>query len=705
MTREEARQEIRRNWKRIYPQDKKHKGIICPLCGSGSGKNGTGITEDPKRPGQLTCWAACGFKGDVIDLKMRETGADYNTALSLLADELGISIDRYQADPAAVFAPEKLQAGAEAAQDAQKGRQDGLSGAADNLPGEAQKSPGNGLEGLTGPIIDYTEYYKRCREALRDPAAVSYLQGRGISLGTAAALFLGYDPAWISPTVCRKMEAEGNSWRPAATKRIIIPVSKNHYVARDINPDAPKDFAKMNETGNGKTGIFNSQALRAPDAESIFVVEGAFDALSIIEAGASAVALNSTSNTDLLLKQLEQQPTGATLVLSLDKDTAGRKAQQALAEGLRRLNISYVFADIAGRYKDPNEALTGDRAAFIERIKAAQAQTAAKPDNVSTYISDIMQGEIEKLKASANIKTGFEQLDSLSGGIYPGLYVIAATSSLGKTTFAHQLADNLAAAGHDVLFFSMEQSRLELVSKSLARIAKRDHREDLTSLAIRKGQAPERVKALAQEYLKATGDRMNIIEGNFNCDISFIGEYIRQYIRRNECRPIVFIDYLQILQPAEDDSRKSTKENIDNTVTTLKRISRELDLTVFVISSINRANYLAPIDFESLKESGGIEYTADAIWGLQLQCINDDLFNSATKIKEKRQKIREAKAADPRQIELLCLKNRYGIANYSCNFDYYPRNDLFVQTVTDKFNPFYGELPFDQDKKPAGKRY
>ena len=145
----------------------------------------------------------------------------------------------------------------------------------------------------------------------------------------------------------------------------------------------------------------------------------------------------------------------------------------------------------------------------------------------------------------------------------------------------------------------------------------------------------------------------------------------------------------------------TVKETVDNTVTELKRISREHDLTVFIISSVNRANYLTPIDFESLKESGGIEYTADVIWGLQLQCLNDPLFDDPQKkIKEKRQKIRQEKARDPRQIELLCLKNRYGIANFSCGFDYYPAHDLFVQSVPGQFNPYYGENPFN-DTKPA----
>ena len=417
--------------------------------------------------------------------------------------------------------------------------------------------------------------------------------------------------------------------------------------------------------------------------------------------------MNSTSNADVLIKQIKEQKTSATFIISLDNDESGSKATQTLIDGFKLLNQPYIVANISGRYKDPNEALTANREAFFEAIETARQQTAARPDNVSAYIDNIMQRDIERMKGSVDRKTGFARLDEISGGLYPGLYVIAATSSLGKTTFSHQIADNLAMAGNEVLFFSMEQSRLELVTKSIARITAQENiKTAVTSLSIRKGNFPDNVKAALLKYKDSVADRLNIIEGNFNCNISFIGEYVRKYIKKNQCKPIVVIDYLQILQPAEESKRMTTKEMVDSTVTELKRISREHDITVFIISSVNRANYLTPIDFESLKESGGIEYTADVIWGLQLQCLNEPLFSEANKIKEKRQRIRQEKAAELRKIELLCLKNRYGIANYSCGFYYYPKHDLFVQTVSEEFNPYYGENPFEdtEPKKKSGRR-
>ena len=83
----------------------------------------------------------------------------------------------------------------------------------------------------------------------------------------------------------------------------------------------------------------------------------------------------------------------------------------------------------------------------------------------------------------------------------------------------------------------------------------------------------------------------------------------------------------------------------------------------------------------------GIEYTADVVWGLQLQAIHEGIFNGTQKIKEKREVINEAKKSNPRKIELVCLKNRNGISNYSCNFTYYPKYDLFIsEDRTDNYN-------------------
>ena len=661
MDRRNVTAQIKSSWREFYPADGNGhgKGIICPICGSGSGKNGTGISEMPgSRNHFLKCWnGGCDFSegGSVIDLYMMEHGmTDFNRAVDEMAAELGIAVDPYTP----------------------------RSTAAEDFA-EAEETPSFIGEPSAPQPANYRDYYIQCAKNLAESAeAQAYLRGRGISMETAQRYCLGFDPAWISPTVIKNQQAKGSEWTPEPKPCLIIPSGFAHYVARDIRPkeqltEQQRKYQKMNE---GEPGIFGGYRAFSSEAETIFITEGAIDALSIIEAGQMAIGLNSTSNAKKLLAQLEQQPTKATMVICLDNDEAGRKTARELKDGLQRLNISCISADVNGSCKDPNEALTTDRGAFETAIAKAITQTAARPDNTVIYLDELMAGEIERFKQGKDRKTGFSNIDAKITGAYPGLYVLAAISSLGKTTLALQMADNFAANGFDVLFFSMEQSKLEMVSKSLARLtAQADIKNAVNSLAIRGGYLPSQVTAAIKAYKEQTGGRMSIIEGNFNCDIGFISDYIRQFIRRTGSRPIVFIDYLQILQPsAEGKSRLSKKDEIDLAVTELKRLSRELDLTIVVISSLNRANYMTPFAFESLKESGGIEYTADVIWGLQLACLDEPLFDGEGQLKQKRKRINEAKASSPRKIKFVCLKNRYGISHYECNFEYYPEHDLFV---------------------------
>lgn len=632
--RETAREEIRRqiSCKQYLTKSKGSGMYVCPFCNSGTGENGTGALK-LYETNTWTCHK-CGKSGDVIDLYQKATGADYNTALRELAQQIGLTIE---AGPA----PSERQAA---------------------QPSAAQEKP-------QPSNYDFTGYYVARQEWITQPAAASYLKARGISQETAERFGLGFDP---KADPASAPGGKGVIRNPAP--RIIIPTSKSHYIARSIDPATPKEYKKLNPKGC-TPDIFNIEALyQGPE---VFITEGAFDALSILEIGTPAASLNSAANADKLIDQLREKRTDATLILCLDNDEAGKAATEKLCDGLRSLDISFIKADINGGHKDPNEHLQADREGFAAAIQAAKWEVL-KPDNTAYYLDTLMATEIERFRH--DIKTGFDNLDAAAGGgLYSGLYVLAAISSLGKTSFALQLADQIAERGTHVLFFTLEQSRLELVSKSLARrTALDDETKAVKSLSIRKGYLPEQVKRAATEYKAAVADRMNIIEGNFACDISFIGEYIRRYIRRNETRPVVFIDYLQILQPTADSRQRSAKEITDSAVHELKRISRDLELPVIVISSVNRANYLTPIDFESLKESGGIEFTADVVWGLQLQCLHESLFDKASNIGEKRARVNEAKAANPREIELVCLKNRFGISNYSCRFDYYPAADLFT---------------------------
>ena len=112
----------------------------------------------------------------------------------------------------------------------------------------------------------------------------------------------------------------------------------------------------------------------------------------------------------------------------------------------------------------------------------------------------------------------------------------------------------------------------------------------------------------------------------------------------------------------------------------LKDFQRETQCTVIVVSSFNRENYYKPVDFTSFKESGGLEYTADVIWGLEFY------FQSDAEIKPLA--VEEKRTKSPRQIRLKCLKNRNG-QTYDRFFKYFSEFDYFEPCEESDFKKGY----------------
>lgn len=319
------------------------------------------------------------------------------------------------------------------------------------------------------------------------------------------------------------------------------------------------------------------------------------------------------------------------------------------------------------------------------RIKKLPMQEIDTADNsIGQYIkSGRMQEEIEAFTASGIVKTGFAKFDELAGGLFPGLYVIGAISSLGKTTYIHQMADQIAKAGRPVLFFSLEMSRLELATKSISRgMAQIEYKTAVSSTTIRSGYNSMPMQEAIAAYTDSIKDNLQIIEGSFDTTVESMQEYARAFMQQhNNTRPVIIVDYLQVIQGLQ---KGTTKDSMDYNIVELKRLSRSLSVPVIVISSINRANYLTKMDFESFKESGGIEYTADVVLGLQLACLDDAVFadnDDERKGKtKKRDAVKKAKAENPRRIKLVCLKNRYGGTDWTVEYKYFPKYDLFEET-------------------------
>lgn len=513
--------------------------------------------------------------------------------------------------------------------------------------------------------FDFSAYFTLCRFRL---CKTTYALDRGLSSATLERFHIGYDPAWKHPR-------QAHNPRAPHSPRLIIPTGPNSYVARDTRCDVKGKARKYTKMKVGPVRLFNAEAL-AIDA-SVFVVEAEMDALSVIEAGGEAVGLGGVSNVKAFLNMVERIQPAKPLILSLDNDDAGIKAMEQLETGLKRLGIPFYRSNIAGVHKDPSEALERDRMYFISAVRDAEKiGTAIRSTEYEAYLRTSVAGHLNNFLDGRGtrivIPTGFIALDTLlGGGLHEGLHVMGAVSSLGKTTLALQILDQAARSGHDVLFFSLEMSRDELIAKTLSRHSMEEAlrqcdaalaktMREIIDVKSRDPGSIEPALACYREY----AERIFIMEGRENMGVQDIRAAVQNHIRLTGNKPVVLVDYLQMLAP--EGERMTDKQNMDRSVVELKRISRDTKTPVIAVSSFNRAGYGDAVKMEGFKESGSIEYSADVLIGLQFAGVGHKNFN-----------LEEAKNKTPREIELVILKNRNGPAGGKVILKYYAAYNYF----------------------------
>jgi replicative DNA helicase len=253
------------------------------------------------------------------------------------------------------------------------------------------------------------------------------------------------------------------------------------------------------------------------------------------------------------------------------------------------------------------------------------------------------------------LDSGFRHLNEILNGLKTGVIILAAMPSLGKTTLAKQIADHVAVKEKvPVLFYTFEQSAEELRIKSLARLSSVDSR------VIEKGRTNQetwsKVENAEKNYRQGPGPYLKIIEGGRSDTVEAIRAAALMAKRKAGAeRILLVIDYLQII-PSGDNARDALRERIDMILTDLRRLARDLKSPILVVSSMNRAAYKRGKDgisrptMTALKESGGIEYSADVVI-----CLWKD--------KEESKKLTKDITLTTDRIEALILKNRNGEQN------------------------------------------
>ncbi|MAD53442.1 MULTISPECIES: replicative DNA helicase [unclassified Idiomarina] len=235
-------------------------------------------------------------------------------------------------------------------------------------------------------------------------------------------------------------------------------------------------------------------------------------------------------------------------------------------------------------------------------------------------VSDILAKTIEKIETLSNIKnhngvtgtsTGFHDLDQMTAGLQPSdLIIVAARPSMGKTTFAMNLAENVAMNEEKpVLVFSLEMPSEQIMMRMLASLSRVDQNR------VRTGRLEDDDWARIASVMNILNDKNNLyIDDSSGLTPTEVRSRARRVARDHGGLSMIMVDYLQLMTvPGMSENRTLEIAEISRS---LKSLAKELSVPVVALSQLNRSleqrSDKRPVNSD-LRESGSIEQDADVI--------------------------------------------------------------------------------------------
>ena len=388
-------------------QPKKGKKYVCPICGSGSGNNGNYTSAFNIMPnGEAWHCFSCDSSGDIFSLiawqNDMDTKKDFAEILNIAAATLGFEIDNTDlsklAKPIATAKPKPQ-------------------------PPEPQRT------------VDYSEFLKACKAEV---TKTSYFKGRGLTDEVIDRFNLGL----LTAEILEKYRPICNIEEYFSEGDLIIPYSRqyNYFIGRNpnIKPNEKAKYKhkKPRSANAGKEPIFNEAELDHNGEEPIFIAEAPLDAISIAQAGGSAIAIGGTGQDKIEAAINKRPQLNRSFIIAFDnpeQDNAGQTATEKLKAFLESKSIKYSIFQFADSIKDANEYLIKDERGFnravaesiaeAKKIEAEPEQTAAEPteEKIKDYNSSSGAARLEKFTkdifSSVNTpptSTGFNSLDAYS---------------------------------------------------------------------------------------------------------------------------------------------------------------------------------------------------------------------------------------------------------------------------------------------------
>ncbi|HAQ63332.1 MAG TPA: replicative DNA helicase [Ruminococcaceae bacterium] len=273
-----------------------------------------------------------------------------------------------------------------------------------------------------------------------------------------------------------------------------------------------------------------------------------------------------------------------------------------------------------------------------------------------TKISDIIFNEVyEDLRKKTSpdkekylgIPTGFSALDKLTTGFNKSdLVLIGARPAMGKTSFALNIARNMAVQGkRKVVFFSLEMSKEQLAQRVLSTEAR------VEGSKFRTGE-------IEQEEWNRIGEAayaLNDAELYFDDTSNITVPEMKARVRRMKNVDCVLIDYLQLMSGSKKTDNRV--QEVSEITRSLKLMAKDLHIPVIACSQLNRstdARGKAHVpQMSDLRESGSIEQDADII----LMLYRPGYYENDGKNSNENT---EVEVVNDNEAQVLVVKNRHG---------------------------------------------
>lgn len=226
--------------------------------------------------------------------------------------------------------------------------------------------------------------------------------------------------------------------------------------------------------------------------------------------------------------------------------------------------------------------------------------------------------------ALPGISSEFYDLDALMGGGLQrsDLIIIAGRPSMGKTSFALNIASNVAIKHNlAVAIFSLEMSREQLVMRLLSGEAK------VESSRLKSGRITEQEMEPLMAAVATLSELPIYIDDTGNLTVMQIRSEVRRLQAEKKGKlGLILLDYLQLMQGSAGDNRVQELSKITRS---LKGLAREVNAPIIALSQLSRAveqrTNKRPM-LSDLRESGAIEQDADLV----IMLYRDEYYNPDT---------------------------------------------------------------------------